>query len=81
MEARFYLNGVAITGNSIPSGICEAYDASVALETAQARLAWAQMEMAYDRYGAISNAEYSAILREVVSAEKWVARLTRQGRI
>lgn len=80
MEARFYLNGVAITGNSIPSGICEAYDASVALETAQARLAWAQEEME-DDYSSISSAEYSAALQAVVSAEKRVARLVNQGRI
>ena len=80
MEARFYLNGVAVIGNSIPSGICEAYDASVALETAQARLAWAQEEME-DDYSPISSAEYSAALQAVVSAEKRVARLVNQGRI
>lgn len=80
METRFYLNGVAVTGNSIPSGICEAYDASVALEDARENLALLQ-EMMEDDYSSITHAEYSAALCAVVSAEKWVARLTHQGRI
>ena len=80
MEARFYLNGVAITGNSIPSGICEAYDASVALEDARDDLANLQEEMDND-YSSVSSAEYSAALQAVVSAEKRVAKLAKQGRI
>ena len=80
MEARFYLNGIAVFGNSIPSGICEAYDASVALETARARLEQAQLEME-ENYSSVSSAEYSAALCAVVSAEKRVARLVNQGRI
>ena len=80
MEARFYLNGVAITGNSIPSGICEAYDASVALEDARDDLANLQEEME-DDYSSVSSAEYSAALQAVVSAEKRVAKLVNRGRI
>lgn len=80
MGVRFYLNGVAITGNSIPSGVCEAYDASVALENARDDLANLQEEME-DDYSSVSSAEYSAALQAVVSAEKRVARLTHQGRI
>ena len=80
MEARFYLNGVAITGNSIPSGICEAYDASVALEDARDDLANLQEEME-DDYSSVSSAAYSAALQAVVSAEKRVAKLVNQGRI
>ena len=80
MEARFYLNGVAITGSSIPSGICEAYDASVALEDARDDLANLQEEME-DDCSSVSSAEYSAALRAVVSAERRVARLAEQGRI
>ena len=80
MEARFYLNGVAITGNSIPSGICEAYDASVALEDARDDLATLHEEME-DDYSSVSSAEYSAALQAVVSAEKRVAKLVNRGRI
>ena len=79
MEARFYLNGVAITSSSIPSGICEAYDASVALEDARDDLANLQEEMEYS--SSISSAEYSAALCAVASAERRVARLAKQGRI
>ena len=80
MEARFYLNGVAITGNSIPSGICEVYDASVALEDARDDLANLQEEMEND-YSSVSSAEYSAALHAVVSAEERVAKLVNRGRI
>ena len=80
MEARFYLNGIAVFGNSIPKGICEAYDASVALEDARDDLANLQEEMD-DDYSSVSSAEYSAALHAVVSAEKRVARLVNQGRI
>lgn len=80
MGVRFYLNGVAITGNSIPEGVCEAYDASVALENARDDLANLQEEME-DDYSSVSSAEYSAALQAVVSAEKRVARLVNQGRI
>ena len=80
MEVRFYLNGVAIIGNSIPSGICEAYDASAALEDARDDLANLQEEME-EQSSSISSAEYSAALRAVVSAEKRVDRLKAAGRI
>ena len=80
MEARFYLNGVAITGNFIPSGICEVYDASAALEDARDDLANLQEEME-DDYSSVSSAEYSAALQAVVSAEKRVAKLVNRGRI
>ena len=79
MEARFFLNGVAIFGNSIPSGICEAYDASVALEDARDDLANLQEEMEYS--SSISAAEYSAALCAVASAQRRVDRLKAAGRI
>ena len=79
MEVRFYLNGVAITGSSIPSGICEAYDASAALEDARDDLANLQEEMEYS--SSISSAEYSAALCAVASAERRVAALKAAGRI
>ena len=75
---RFYLNGVAIS-DSIPSGICEAYDASVALENARNDLANLQEEMEYS--SSISPAEYSAALCAVASAEKRIAALKAAGRI
>ena len=78
---RFYLNGVAITGNSIPEGICEPYDAVRDLETARDDLESLEWEANFQRFKEVDWKRISRLQSRLHTAQRRVEALKAEGRI
>ena len=81
MNVRFYLNGVAITGNSIPEGICEPYDAVRNLEDTEDVLKGLEWEATFHSSEEIDWEAISRLQSRLNTAQRRVDSLKAAGRI